>query len=93
MTGMNGLFGLLKRLWDRAFGLTGNFIVDSSTVLSGGVYSTMTVLEDVTGFTCTDSKLITGSAAHPTDLSAGVTLYGEFTTASVSEGTIKFYSK
>lgn len=93
MVGIDGLYKLFKKLWDRAFGLVGNFIVNSSTSLSGGVYSTMTVLEDVTGFTCTDAKLITGSAAHPTDLSAGVTLYGEFTAASVSTGTIKFYSK
>ena len=93
MAGIDGLYKLIKKHWDRAFGLTGNFIVDSSTELSGGVYSTMTVLEDVTGFSCTDGKLITGSSTHPTDLSAGTTLYGEFTAASVTAGSIKFYSK
>lgn len=87
------IYKLLKKLSDRAFGLTGNFIVDSGTPLSGGAYSTAIVLEEVTGFTCTDAKLISGSAAHPDTYTAGTIIYGDFTAASVTTGSVKFYSK
>lgn len=94
---MNNIGGViyrwLQRAHDKSFGNIGNFIVDSSTALAGGVYNTGIVLEDVTDFTCTDTKLISGSAVHPTTLSAGTVLYGNFTTATVGAGVIKFYSK
>lgn len=68
------------------------FIVTSAADMPTGVKGyCIQILEDVTGFSVTDSSLKSGSGAYPTDLVAGTVIYGTFTSLTVSGGTAKVY--
>jgi len=82
----------LYNFFSNSFGQNTSFIVDSSNALTstGGNYTVLEVLEDVTGAAITDANK-TGGAAYPTDMSAGFRTYGKFTAVSCSTGKIKMY--
>jgi len=90
---MKDLITVFRQYVQLVFGQNKSFIVDADHSLEDGKYAAMTVISDVTGFTCDDITLDTDSADYPTEMVAGITLYGYFVNCSVDEGAIKFYSK
>lgn len=69
------------------------FIVDAANALVAGeneYYDTLVVVEDVTGFTCTE---LAEGGTMPTAMAAGIEVYGRFTNVSVTTGVVRAYKK
>ena len=82
----------ITNFFSNSFGQNTSFIVDSSNPLTsaGGEYTVLEVLEDAAGVSITDANL-SGVAAYPTDMTAGLRTYGKFTAISCTGGKIKMY--
>ena len=75
-----------------SFGEGTHFIVDVNHALPAGkVIKWGYCLTDVTGFSCTDLKLISGSGVYPVDLIAGVMLPADLQTITITDGSILCY--
>ena len=69
------------------------FIVDSANALVAAdneYFDVLLVVEDVNGFSATE---LAEGGTMPTDLPAGMEIYGRFTAVSVSAGVIRAYKK
>ena len=79
---------ILQNFADKSFGNKERYIVDVDNPLPAGVtVNAMFIMENVTGFPCVDHKLL-GEGTYPTNISAGLPLYSEYSNVSVESGKI-----
>lgn len=79
---------ILQNFADKSFGNKERYIVDVNNPLPAGVtVNTLFIIEDVTGFSCVDHKLL-GGGTYPTSISTGLPLYSNYTDVSVGSGKI-----
>jgi hypothetical protein len=74
---------------DRSFGNSPQWIITSATPSPQGViFESLYFETNVSGFACTNHKLMVGSGQHSSTMFMGTELFGSFENITVEEGSV-----